>query len=68
MSNAPLTVIDSQLMVPQAEWDLLAQAANNHNFAIDLQGKLMRTLATGPLNNYIQQLPTKAAHIISNLY
>jgi hypothetical protein len=44
MSGAPLTVIDSQLMVPQAEWDLLAQAANNRNFAIDLQGELTRTL------------------------
>jgi hypothetical protein len=44
MSAAPLIVIDSQLMVPQAEWDLLAQATNNRNFAIDLQGASTRAL------------------------
>jgi hypothetical protein len=44
MSSAPLTVINSQLMVPQAEWDLLAQAADNRNFAIDLQGASTRAL------------------------
>lgn len=44
MSGAPLTVIDSQLMVPQAEWDLLAQAADNRNIVTDLQGASTRAL------------------------
>lgn len=38
-AGAPLTVADAQLMLPQPEWELIAQGANSRNFAIDLQGE-----------------------------
>lgn len=41
MSGAPLTIADSQLMLPQPEWQLIAQAAkNSRNFAVQLEGEL----------------------------
>jgi hypothetical protein len=43
MSGAPLTIADSQLMLPQPEWQLIAQAAkNSRNFAVQLEGEQLR--------------------------
>lgn len=34
-----MTIADSQLVVPQPEWDLIVQAANiTRNFAVELAG------------------------------
>lgn len=40
MYGVPVTIADSQLMIPQPEWDVLANEARQApSFAMQLQGK-----------------------------
>jgi len=51
MSGVPLTLTDSQLLLPQSEWDAIAREARlGPSFALQLQGTLLLLgAATGVL-------------------
>jgi hypothetical protein len=67
MSGAPLTIVDSQVMLPQPEWQLIAQAAKgSRNFAVQLEGEQshhQRSWAHAHIHVCLGGLPRRHEHL-----